>query len=112
MKAIQVKKFGPPNVLKIETVDVPKVNPTNVSSLRIVQAVKTVYSLLLLTHFLAFQILIKIESAGVNPVDTYIREGAFLNVPDLPFIPRKDGAGVIHEIGEDVKTFQVLSYII
>lgn len=70
-----------------------------------------VYAFLYITileiHFLAFKILVKIESAGVNPVDTYIREGAFLNLPDLPFIPGKDGAGIIQKVGEDVKTFQV-----
>lgn len=65
------------------------------------------YITILEKHFLSFQILVKIESAGVNPVDTYIREGAYLNLPDLPFIPGKDGAGVIQKIGEDVKTFQV-----
>lgn len=32
MKAIQIKKFGPPNVLQIETVDVPTVDSTKVSS--------------------------------------------------------------------------------
>lgn len=66
-----------------------------------------IYYTILEIHFLAFKILVKIESAGVNPVDTYIREGAFLNLPDLPFIPGKDGAGIIQKVGEDVKTFQV-----
>lgn len=36
MKAIQIKKFGPPNVLQIETVDVPTVDSTKVSSLKFV----------------------------------------------------------------------------
>lgn len=46
-------------------------------------------------------------SAGVNPVDTYIREGAFANLPELPFSPGKDAAGIIEEIGENVKSFKV-----
>lgn len=81
MKAIQIKKFGSPDVLKIESVEVPIVT--------------------------AAKILVKIKSAGVNPVDTYIREGAFLNLPELPFIPGKDAAGIIQEVGEKVKSFQV-----
>lgn len=36
MKAIQINKFGPPNVLQIENVDVPTVDSTKVSSLKFV----------------------------------------------------------------------------
>lgn len=49
----------------------------------------------------------KIAAAGVNPVDTYIREGAFLHLPELPFTPGKDGAGIVKEVGENVKNFKV-----
>jgi len=42
-------------------------------------------------------------AAGVNPVDTYIREGAsFVEGAKLPFIPGSDVAGVIAAIGDGV----------
>lgn len=44
---------------------------------------------------------------GVNPVDTYIRSGVHPKLPNLPYIPGKDGAGVVHEVGSDVKDVKV-----
>ena len=32
--------------------------------------------------------------AGVNPVETYIREGQYSRLPDLPYIP---GSGFVSE---------------
>lgn len=81
MKAIRISKFGNPNVLQVDTVAVPTVSSTSV--------------------------LVKIISAGVNPVDTYIRGGCFLYLPELPFTPGKDGAGIIHAVGKNLTDFQV-----
>lgn len=76
MKAITVRKFGEPEVL--EYGEVPDLQPS------------------------AEQILVKIEAAGVNPVDTYVRQGAHPSTPELPFTPGKDGAGTVAETGEAV----------
>jgi NADPH2:quinone reductase len=76
MKAIRVHKFGGPEVMQIE--DVPTPNPT------------------------AGQVLVKIHAAGVNPADTYARTGNYAILPQLPYTPGTDGAGVVESIGEGV----------
>lgn len=77
MRAIRVNKFGGPQVLQLsENVPIPEVEPRKV--------------------------LVRVKASGVNPVDTYIREGAFAYTYPLPFTPGKDGAGVVEEVGEGV----------
>jgi NADPH:quinone reductase len=77
MKAILVREFGGPEVLKLEEVPTPK--PA------------------------AGQALVRIHAAGVNPYDTYMRAGAYARKPSLPYTPGSDGAGVIEAVGEGVK---------
>ena len=81
MKAIIVREFGAADVMKLE--DVPTPSPSE------------------------NQVLVKIEAAGVNPVDTYIRSGLYPAKPNLPFTPGKDGAGIVEAIGETVTKFKV-----
>ncbi|KAK0394834.1 hypothetical protein QR680_000956 [Steinernema hermaphroditum] len=50
----------------------------------------------------AGQVLVRVRSCGVNPVDTYIRSGQYANLPSLPYIPGREGAGVVEEVGEGV----------
>jgi NADPH2:quinone reductase len=80
MKAIIVREFGAADVLKLEEIEPP--TPS------------------------ANQILVKIEAAGVNPVDTYIRAGFYPVKPNLPYTPGKDGAGRVEAVGADVKKFK------
>jgi NADPH2:quinone reductase len=77
MKAIRVREFGGPDVLKLEEVPTPK------------PAVG--------------QVLVRIHAAGVNPYDTYMRAGAYAQKPTLPYTPGSDGAGVVEAVGEGVK---------
>ena len=77
MKAILVRQFGGPEVLKLEDVPTPK--PA------------------------AGQVLVRIHAAGVNPYDTYMRAGTYAVKPPLPYTPGSDGAGVIEAVGEGVK---------
>ena len=51
----------------------------------------------------AGQVLVRMKAAGVNPVDTYIRAGKYARLPELPYTPGADGAGVIEAAGEGVK---------
>lgn len=44
------------------------------------------------------QVVVRVEAAGVNPVDTYIRSGAYGQRP-LPYTPGLDGSGVVEEVG-------------
>ena len=50
------------------------------------------------------EVVVDIEAAGVNPVDTYFREGAY-PVPHLPFIGGGDLAGVVSDVGDGVDAF-------
>ena len=77
MKAILVRQFGGPEVLKLEEVPTPK--PAT------------------------GQVLVRIHAAGVNPYDTYMRAGTYAVKPPLPFTPGSDGAGVIEVVGDGVK---------
>ena len=76
MKAIVVRAFGGPEVMKIE--EVPQPSPA------------------------AGQVLIRVRAIGVNPVDTYIRSGTYARKPELPYTPHADIAGVIDSVGSGV----------
>jgi NADPH2:quinone reductase len=76
MKAIVVHEFGGPEVLKFE--DVPTRRPV------------------------AGQVLVRIRAAGVNPYDTYMRNGTYAVNPPLPYTPGSDAAGDVEAIGEGV----------
>ncbi len=80
MKAIIVKEYGPPEVMKLEDVDTPEPSGS--------------------------QVLVKIKAAGVNPVDTYLRSGIYPNPPTLPYTPGKDGAGIVEAVGSEVLKFK------
>ncbi len=77
MKAIRVHEFGGPQVMKLE--DIPELKPG------------------------PGQVVVRVHAAGVNPVDTYIRSGAYARKPSLPYTPGSDGAGVVEAVGEGVK---------
>lgn len=51
------------------------------------------------------QLLVRVKSAGVNPVDTYIRSGKF-SPGRFPYVPGCDGAGVVEEVGKLVTKFK------
>jgi len=80
MKAIIVREFGEPEVMKVEEVPMPETTGS--------------------------QVLVRIEAAGVNPVDTYLRTGIHAHAPKLPYTPGKDGAGVVESVGPDVTKFK------
>jgi NADPH2:quinone reductase len=76
MKAILVHEFGGPEVLKLEEIPTPK--PAD------------------------GQALVRVHAAGVNPYDTYMRNGTYAIKPPLPYTPGSDGAGVIEAVGPGV----------
>jgi NADPH2:quinone reductase len=80
MKAIRVREFGAPTVMKLEDVPEPQAG--------------------------AGQVLIDIKAAGVNPVDTYIRTGQYASLPPLPYTPGSDAAGLVSAVGSDVSEFK------
>lgn len=53
------------------------------------------------------QVLVKVEAVSLNPVDTYIRNGAnYWELPN-PFVVGCDLAGTVEVIGDEVTRFQV-----
>jgi NADPH:quinone reductase len=77
MKAIRVRAFGPPEVMRLEEVPDPVPGPG--------------------------QVLVRIRAAGVNPVETYIRSGAYPRRPALPYTPGNDAAGIVEAVGDGVR---------
>lgn len=51
------------------------------------------------------ELLVEVESAGVNFIDTYHREGLY--PIDLPFTPGLEGAGTVTAVGDAVDDFDV-----
>ena len=79
MKSIRVHEFGDPEVLRLE--EIPDPQPQ------------------------AGQILVRVQAAGVNPVETYLRSGVYAALPELPWTPGTDAAGVVEAVGEGVQKF-------
>ncbi len=77
MKAIQVHRFGGPEVLELHEIPTPKPG--------------------------AGQILVRVRAAGVNPYDTYMRNGTYAIKPQLPYTPGSDAAGTVEAGGDGVK---------
>ena len=81
MKAILVREFGSPDVMKLEDVPEPVPGPG--------------------------QVTIRVHAAGVNPVDTYIRMGAYARKPNLPYTPGTDVGGVVKTVGPNVTRVKI-----
>ena len=53
------------------------------------------------------QVLVRVVYSGVNPVETYIREGQYSRLPELPYTPGSDAAGYVHQVGSQVTSLKV-----
>ena len=51
------------------------------------------------------EVLVELEAAGLNYIDTYHREGLY--PVDLPCTPGMEGAGVVRELGSEVSDFAI-----
>ncbi|WP_117593225.1 NADPH:quinone reductase [Haloprofundus halophilus] len=80
MRAIRYHEHGDPDVLRVE--DVEKPTPSE------------------------GEIRVELKAAGVNPVDTYFRDGSYQPFT-LPMVPGVDFAGVVDEVGTGVEGFDV-----
>ena len=74
MRAVRVHTFGDPEVLRLD--EVADLRPPG-----------------------AGEVLVRLQAAGVNPVDTYMRSGQYAALPPLPYTPGSDGAGVVAAVG-------------
>jgi NADPH:quinone reductase-like Zn-dependent oxidoreductase len=81
MAAIRFHEYGPPDVLRLESVERPQPEPS--------------------------EVLVRVRAAGVNPIDWKIRAGylqQFMPL-DLPHIPGIDVAGTVEAVGAEVEGF-------
>jgi NADPH2:quinone reductase len=76
VKAIVIREFGEPDVMRVEEVPNPAPGPG--------------------------QVLVRVRAVGVNPVDTYVRRGAYARKPRLPYTPGADAAGIVQAVGTGV----------
>ena len=79
MRAIRIHRFGEPEVLQLDELPTPRPGPG--------------------------QVLVRVEAAGVNFLDTHHRSGTGTGPhfkSTLPFIPGFEGAGVVEELGPGV----------
>jgi len=76
MRTVRVREFGDPEVMMLEEATDP-------------QPVEG-------------EVLIRVQAAGVNPVDAYVRAGLYRDLPALPYTPGSDAAGVRADTGERV----------
>jgi NADPH2:quinone reductase len=76
VRAVRVQEFGDPEVLLLH--EVPRPEPVH------------------------GEVLVRVQAAGVNPFETYVRAGAYSELPALPYTPGVDGAGVRTDTGERV----------
>lgn len=80
MKAIQLEQYGGPEVLKVVTIDKPAIGDR--------------------------EVLVEVKAIGVNYADVARREGKYVVPTPLPFIPGAEVAGIIIEVGKDVKRYK------
>jgi NADPH:quinone reductase-like Zn-dependent oxidoreductase len=81
MRAFRVHRFGPPDVLAIETIARPVPGEA--------------------------EVLVRIRAAGVGPWDAWVRAGKSVVPQPLPLTPGSDLSGVIEAIGANVTTFEL-----
>lgn len=81
MHAIRVREFGPPEVMRLETLPEPPPG--------------------------AGQVRVRLRAAGVNPVDAYMRTGQYRPDLPLPYTPGLDGAGLVDAVGAGVQKVRV-----
>jgi NADPH2:quinone reductase len=79
MKAAYVEQLGPPENIKVD--DQPTPTPT------------------------AGQVLVRVNAAALNPIDTYLRGGSIQMTLPRPYIVGCDLAGVVDDVGSDVSRF-------
>ena len=83
MRAVGLRRYGPPEVLEPLQVKMPEPGPDDV--------------------------LIRVAAAGVNPADCLLRSGKlrFVARSRMPFVPGADVAGVVEAVGPNVTRFGV-----
>lgn len=82
MKAVLMTTPGNPNVLQLQEIPAPTIQTDT-------------------------EILVRLHAAGVNPIDTKLRQRGTFYPDQMPAILGCDGAGVVEAVGTNVQRFQV-----
>lgn len=82
MKAVLMTAAGDPDVLQLQTVPDPTITQPK-------------------------ELLVRLKAAGVNPIDTKLRQRGTFYPDHMPAILGCDGAGIVEAIGAEVQQFQV-----
>jgi len=80
-QAIMVRALGGPDVLKLEGITLQPPGPGEVQ--------------------------IRQAAIGLNFIDVYFRTGLYKSAEGLPFVPGKEGAGIVTAVGDNVSRFAV-----
>ncbi|WP_429817172.1 quinone oxidoreductase family protein [Ensifer sp. B1-9] len=80
-QAIVVRELGGPEVLKLEGVTLSPPGPGEVQ--------------------------IRQVAVGLNFIDVYFRTGLYKSASGLPFVPGKEGAGIVTAVGDGVHLFSI-----
>lgn len=81
MRAAYIEETGPPEVIKVGELPDPTVSPGRV--------------------------LVRVQAVVVNPIDSYIRSGAYKIPLPRPFIVGRDMVGTVEEVGNGVEGFAI-----
>jgi len=82
MKAVLMTAAGEPEVLQLQEVPEPKIQHDT-------------------------EIVVRVHAAGVNPIDTKLRQRGTFYPDQMPAILGCDGAGVVESVGSSVQQFRV-----
>jgi NADPH:quinone reductase-like Zn-dependent oxidoreductase len=80
MRAVRYHEYGGPEVLRVDDIDRPEPG--------------------------VGEVVVEVAAAGINPVDTYFRQGAYEPFT-LPMVPGVDAAGEVVAVGEGVADVDV-----
>lgn len=80
-RVVEIKKFGPPEVLQLKEETLPAPGPS--------------------------EVLISVKAVGLNFADIFERLGLYAAAPKAPFVPGFEVAGLIEEVGQDVAELKV-----
>ncbi|HET9950178.1 MAG TPA: zinc-binding dehydrogenase [Candidatus Eisenbacteria bacterium] len=86
MRAVLLRKPGPPEALTIETLPDPTPGPG--------------------------EVLISVRAAGVNFADVLARQGLYPEAPKRPFVPGFESAGEVAALGSGVSNFRVGQHVL
>ncbi|SDR51458.1 NADPH:quinone reductase [Paraburkholderia fungorum] len=82
MRAFRIHRFGGPDVLRSERIDVPPIGPN--------------------------EVLVRVKAASVNPVDIKTRDGKYpvIGEDKLPFTLGRDFAGTLERVGQSLSGWE------